>query len=154
MSRRPSTSRPNVNSITAAAFSRPGQAPPVTAAMLGSAVIELSSSSRWRARRIRRTRSATHGSTAFASSTVQWRSCSIGLGKFYPMRPHAISAVRDTGDDRFPGPPGGRESVIYSGMSVMGAPGRLALAERFVNAELTTPEALGDWLAEHGLAGS
>jgi predicted RNA-binding Zn ribbon-like protein len=36
----------------------------------------------------------------------------------------------------------------------MGAPGRLALVERFVNAELTTSEALGDWLAEHGLAGS
>jgi predicted RNA-binding Zn ribbon-like protein len=36
----------------------------------------------------------------------------------------------------------------------MGAPGRLALVERFVNAELTTPEALGAWLAEHGLAGS
>jgi predicted RNA-binding Zn ribbon-like protein len=36
----------------------------------------------------------------------------------------------------------------------MGAPGRLALVERFVNADLPTPEALGDWLAEHGLAGS
>jgi predicted RNA-binding Zn ribbon-like protein len=36
----------------------------------------------------------------------------------------------------------------------MGAPGRLALVQRFVNAELTTPEALGGWLAEHGLAGS
>jgi predicted RNA-binding Zn ribbon-like protein len=36
----------------------------------------------------------------------------------------------------------------------MGAPGRLALVERFVNAEPTTPEALGGWLAEHGLAGS
>jgi predicted RNA-binding Zn ribbon-like protein len=35
----------------------------------------------------------------------------------------------------------------------MGAPGRLALVERFVNADLPTPEALGDWLAEHGLAG-
>ena len=35
----------------------------------------------------------------------------------------------------------------------MGAPGRLALVERFVNAELATPEALGAWLAEHGLAG-
>jgi predicted RNA-binding Zn ribbon-like protein len=36
----------------------------------------------------------------------------------------------------------------------MGAPGRLALVERFVNADLATPEALGEWLAEHGLAGS
>jgi predicted RNA-binding Zn ribbon-like protein len=36
----------------------------------------------------------------------------------------------------------------------MGAPGRLALVERFVNADLATPEALGGWLAEHGLAGS
>lgn len=36
----------------------------------------------------------------------------------------------------------------------MGAPGRLALVERFVNAELTTPEAFAGWLAEHGLAGS
>jgi len=33
----------------------------------------------------------------------------------------------------------------------MGAPGRLALVERFVNTELTAPEELGDWLAEHGL---
>jgi predicted RNA-binding Zn ribbon-like protein len=36
----------------------------------------------------------------------------------------------------------------------MGAPGRLALVERFVNADLPTPEALGVWLAEHGLADS
>jgi predicted RNA-binding Zn ribbon-like protein len=36
----------------------------------------------------------------------------------------------------------------------MGAPGRLALVERFVNAELTTPAALGDWFAEHRLAGA
>src|SRR3954469_20682964 len=36
----------------------------------------------------------------------------------------------------------------------MGAPGRLALVERFVNTELTAPEELGDWLAEHGLAGA
>ena len=36
----------------------------------------------------------------------------------------------------------------------MGAPGRLALVERFVNADLATPEALGGWLAEHGLSGS
>src|SRR3954447_22454373 len=34
----------------------------------------------------------------------------------------------------------------------MGGPGRLALVERFVNTELTAPEELGDWLAEHGLA--
>ena len=36
----------------------------------------------------------------------------------------------------------------------MGAPGRLALVERFVNAEFSTPDALGGWLAEHGLAAS
>jgi predicted RNA-binding Zn ribbon-like protein len=36
----------------------------------------------------------------------------------------------------------------------MGAPGRLALVERFVNADFATAEALGGWLAEHGLAGS
>jgi predicted RNA-binding Zn ribbon-like protein len=35
----------------------------------------------------------------------------------------------------------------------MGAPGRLALVERFVNAEWAKPEALGAWLAEHALAG-
>jgi hypothetical protein len=71
MSRRLSCSRPNVSSSVASAFSRPGQAPPVTVAMLGSAVIVLSSASRSRALRIRRTRSATHGSTALVSSIVQ-----------------------------------------------------------------------------------
>jgi predicted RNA-binding Zn ribbon-like protein len=32
------------------------------------------------------------------------------------------------------------------------APGQLALVERFVNSEAATPEELGAWLAEHGLA--
>src|SRR5215207_9023366 len=45
-------------------------------------------------------------------------------------------------------------------MGAVTAPGRLALVERFVNTseidenreDLATPEALGSWLAEHGLA--